>query len=298
MKRIFYFNITYGCNSNCIFCYSHNTWHNAVSYDEITAEDFFEYLNSKNVTEGDRVIVNGGEPFLHTEIDDILLGLIDYRCEVLVYTNGRLITQHNLSMLTNRFRFVIPIHGYESIHDSITCVKGSYNETLNGLVFLSENSNCLVDIKLIINNRMLAEDYCGEKLIESLNNVPFNNAVHITKMADTIVSMKNKCPSISNEDASYYTGLMFKYFKEKNRKIKLFDTCVKGIQCLKNGKNKKYQDTVVVYFKDKNQCRQMKLSPKIDACMLKCDYRDKCMSAVAEYKVLEYYNGEIYEDLE
>ncbi len=184
MKRIFYFNITYGCNSNCVFCYSH--------YNEISFGDFFDYLEQQQLAPDDRVIINGGEPFLHTEIDLILSELAGYDCEVLVYTNGRLLARHDLSALSKKYRFVVPIHGYETIHDFITGVNGSYQETLNGLRSLIETTKCLVDIKIIINNTMLSEDYTGKILIGSLSKVRFNHAVHITKMADTIVSKKKR----------------------------------------------------------------------------------------------------------
>ena len=91
MKNIFYFNITYGCNSNCIFCYSHNTCHNNTSHNEMTADVFKKYIEERNVSEHDRIIINGGEPLLHTQIEEILHLLNSYNCEVLIYTNGRLL---------------------------------------------------------------------------------------------------------------------------------------------------------------------------------------------------------------
>lgn len=298
MKRIFYFNITYGCNSNCIFCYSHNTHHNSKTHNEIPSADFFDYLDSQHVNAGDRIIVNGGEPFLHTEIENILSGLVAYDCEVLIYTNGRILSQYDMSYLTKQFRFIIPIHGYEIIHENITGVKGSYRETLMGLNKLAHDTDCLVDIKIIINNFMISEDYDGSLLIRSLDDVSFNNAVHITKMADTIVSKKNKCEAVSNDDAAYYTRLLFEYFKKSEKKIKIFDTCIKNIAFETYVNHIKYKEDVRVHFKDKNQYRELNLSRNFIKCMEKCLCLDKCMSAVDEYKVLEYFKGKIYENLE
>ena len=298
MKRIFYFNITYGCNSDCIFCYSHNTWHNSKPHNEISFADFFDYLDAQNINARDRVIINGGEPFLHTEIENILSGLVSYDCEVLIYTNGRILSRYDMSHLPKQFRFIIPIHGYEVLHDNITGVRGSYRETLKTLNDLTQNTKCLVDIKIIINNSMLSEDYDGDLLINSLSDVSFNNAVHINKMADTIVSKKNKCKTISNDDAAYYTRLLFEYFKKFDRKIKIFDTCIKDIGFEAYGDYMKYKDNVRVYFKDKNQYREIDLFRNFTKCMQECICFDKCMSAVDEYKVLEYSNGKIYENLE
>lgn len=296
MKRIFYFNITYGCNSNCVFCYSHNTRHDAKTYNEIAAVDFFAYLEMQRITADDRVIINGGEPFLHTEIDTILEGLSNYGCEVLIYTNGRLLTEHDLSGLSEKYRFVIPIHGYESVHDFITGIPGSYRDTLNGLNYLVDHTKCMVDIKIIINNKMIHEDYKGKRLICSLPKLRFNNAVHITKMADTIVSIRNGCHSVENEDAADYTALLLNYYKKRKCRIKIFDTCIKGIEF--DGHYEKYKKSITVYFKDKSHYRVMNLSRRIQSCMNNCKYLDKCNSAVDEYKVLEYYEGKIFENLE
>lgn len=298
MKRIFYFNITYGCDNNCIFCYSHNTRHNSKSHNEISFTNFFDYLNAQNVNAKDRVIINGGEPFLHTEIDNILSGLISYGCEVLIYTNGCILSQLDMSNLPKRFRFVIPIHGYEILHDNITGVRGSYKETLKGLNALIQNTSCLVDIKIIINGSMLSKDYDGNLLISSLSDVHFNHAVHITKMADTMVSKKNKCKSVSNDSAAYYTRLLFEHFKKTNRKIKIFDTCIKNIDFKVYGEYTKYKDDVRVYFKDRNQHYEIDLTKNFKKCVQECVCFDKCKSSINEYKVLEYLNGKIYENLE
>lgn len=299
MKRIFYFNITYGCNSNCIFCYSHNTWHNSEPHNEMSVEQFFRYLNGKGLSAYDRVIVNGGEPLMHTDIEKVLNGLIPYGCEVLVYTNGRLVTNYNLSGLNKNFRFIIPIHGYEEIHDSITRVKGSYKEALEGLEYLVNQTGCMVDVKLILNNKMILEDPYGEKTLQAFDQqIIFNHAVHLTKMADTIVSSKNGCRTITNDDASRFMRIFFDYFSQRHVRIKIFDTCIKSMERLKNSSLERYKDSLAVYFKDKNQYRILNLTRNFTDCMTDCSFADKCMSAVDEYKALEFFENKIYENLE
>lgn len=298
-KRIFYFNITYSCNSNCVFCYSHNTWHNSRSHNEIEKEELFVYLNKHNVDENDRVIINGGEPLLHKEIEAILLGLISYNCEVLVYTNGRLLVNYDFSMLTDKFRFVIPIHGYETVHDKITGVQGSYRKTIQGLEYLVKNSICKVDVKLILNNEIIAHDPEGLKTIEGFErNVVFNNAIHLTKMADTIISSRNNCEPISNDTAAYYLKIFYEYFKKQNVLIKIFDTCVYSLNDIRDREIVPIQKEITVYFKDKNIFKILELTRTYQGCMDNCPYCDKCKSAVDEYTVLEIQNNNIYENLE
>lgn len=298
MRRIFYFNITYGCNSNCIFCYSHNTRHNSMPHNEITVEAFIDYIEKNHISSYDRVIINGGEPLLHTRIQELLECLKIYGCEILIYTNGRLLSEINLSKLNSNFRFIVPVHGYEELHDSITGVKGSYLETINGMHRFKENTDCLLDLKVILNNGMIKSDDALNRTLESLNDIYFNNAVHLTKMADTIISSKNNCSSISNDTACCYMEKIFNYFLDRSCQIKLFDTCVKNFLWLKNYDLIEMKDNISVYFKDCNQERQILLEkPRLD-CMSTCENKEYCISAVSEYTVLEFNNNKLYENLE
>lgn len=299
MKRIFYFNITYGCNSNCVFCYSHNTWHNSIPHNEIEAEAFFAYLDEMKLNSDDRVIVNGGEPLLHTQIENILLGLRKNQCEVLVYTNGRLLSMVDFSQLNEKYRFVIPIHGTETVHDKITGIPGSYKETIDGLRYLHNTSACEIDIKLILNKQLMEVDPNGTKIKNAFDTeIVFNNAVHLTKMADTIVSKRHGCSSVSNEEAAGYMEIYFDYFAKRNVKVKLFDTCVKDITGLENAQIHSFDEDIVVYFKDHSQFRVMDLKRQLPDCYTSCKCKNKCLSAVDEYKALVFTNGEFYEEME
>ena len=62
---IYYFNITYRCNSRCMFCAADIPINS--SCHEMQIEDFRNELDKENVGENDRVIVNGGEPTLHKD---------------------------------------------------------------------------------------------------------------------------------------------------------------------------------------------------------------------------------------
>ena len=292
--NIYYFNITYTCNSNCVFCYSHNTIHSGRKFNEIEPDDFVEYLKSQRLQESDRVIINGGEPFLHSNIIDILRSLLDFRCEVLIYTNGRCLNNVDFSFMTNKYRFVIPVHGYKMLHDEITRCQGSYDSMVEGIKHLG-NYNCKIDVKVILNPKMMSSIEEFNKTICSLDTIGFNNAIHITKMADTIVSQKNGIPSIHNDDASYYTMLLFEHFKDKNIIIKMFDTCVKDVKVTKY----KGEDiTIRVFFKDARTSWEFELNTPVIACRKTCPMTMYCESAVGDYTVLEYKNNQFYKGIE
>lgn len=296
MKRIFYSNITYGCNSNCTFCYSHNTKHNGRSYNEIPLTSLLEYWNHNKLSKTDRVIINGGEPMLHSEIQDILEALEPYECEVLVYSNGRLLPQLNIENFNENYRFIIPIHGYERLHNKITKIDGSYKETIKGLNYLV-SGNCKVDIKIIMNYEMISKEEQFKRTLDSLENIPFNNAVHITKMADTIISTRNNCKSVSQDLSYIYTKKLYDFYCEKCD-IKIFDTCVRALLVDENIHVQPFNDNIYVYFKDINQESEVVLEKPYMECMKKCPVSELCQSAVGEYKVLEFKKNKIYIGLE
>lgn len=297
LKRIFYFNITYSCNSRCVFCYSHNTVFGNKNHIVIPAKDFISYLNGQKVSLLDRVIINGGEPLLHPELNKILSYLLTVGCEVLIYTNGWLLSQVELPSLNKNFRFIVPVHGDEKIHDGITRVKNSFLETVTGLEHLVDQQNCLVDLKFIINNEFARKIISADSL-PFLDTFPLNHAVQITKVADTIVSKKNGYPSVENEIAAKAGLILFKEFFAKNLPIKIYDTCIKKIRWLRKFRIKSYAQDIVVYFRDKNHYRQIDLSREMKPCRSSCEMRDYCISAVGQYKVLEIANDCVCEELE
>lgn len=269
-----------------------------MPHNEMPLELFIAYLEQKHVSHNDRVIINGGEPLLHTEFMRLLASLKKYNCEVLIYTNGRLLSNIDLTLLDSNFRFIVPVHGDKTLHDSITGIKGSYDETLLGMNSFNTSVQCKLDLKVILHNRMIENEERFKIILESYSNVYFNNAVHLTKMADTLVSKNNNCVSMTNEATSHYMKIMFEYFAKKNFIIKIFDTCVKDFDWVKSYTFEKFHDNIEVYFKDYNQGRQIILEkPKLD-CSKDCSMREYCMSAVGEYTVLEFNKNKLYENLE
>lgn len=294
-KRIFYSNITYGCNSSCVFCYSHNTKHTKSTYNEVSLKSLVEYWNRMKVTKNDRIIINGGEPLLHTEINEILAVAKLYGCEILIYTNGRLLSKLNQALLDESYRFVVPIHGHESLHDSITREPGSFKEMIAGVKHLA-NSNALLDLKVIINYHMVENTDDFTKTVDVLMKMPKVSAVHITKMADTIVSQHNKCLSVSLEASSKRTKELFDLFKDKCT-VKIFDTCIRAI-ALDLQNVEELEQPISVFFKDAQHEFDVNLEKPYFSCIDLCKYKEICQSAVGEYTVLELKNNKFCIGLE
>ncbi|MBD5427015.1 MAG: radical SAM protein [Treponema sp.] len=293
MKNIYYFNIVYSCNSKCVFCYSHNTRHDSTTNRSIIFEDFRLYLDSHQISSNDRVIINGGEPLLHPQIIDILYVLSNIGCEVLVYTNGRLLENYNFSFITDKFRFIIPIHGDQQTHDKITRVSNSYIQTINGLDYLSK-FDAMIDVKIIINSLMLSGDNVIDNMTREILGLKDLNSIHLTTMAETLVSKTNRVAPVSLKDSAILTGKIFNILRKSVRSIKFFDTCILKIQI------NNYSDLIdypKVFFKDNVQEWEYGIE-KFKGCSQRCALAYCCHSAVKDYTVLEYSDNRFFSNLE
>ena len=141
---------------------------------------------------------------------------------------------------------------------------------------------------------MISSDYEFEKTIHAIDSLSFDTSLHITKMADTIVSKRNRVPSIENDYAAIYTKKLFDYYKNRGYVIKVFDTCVKDLDI------RNYIDIelpIMVHFKDNKSEWDLELKTPEMICRQDCKKAVYCQSAVGNYTVLEY-NGKFYKGLE
>lgn len=298
-KKVFYFNIIYSCNNYCVFCYSHNTKHHLKPYNEFSINDFKKYLDHNEISSSDRIVINGGEPLLHSNINEIFEVISLIGCEVVTFTNGRLLNNIRKNLLNKKFRFVVPIHGYESLHDEITRVKGSFKETMLAMNnFTTSSEESLLDLKIIINSGMISTNKSFEKCLDTYDKVIFNNAVHITKMAETPVSKKNKCSPICNSDASHYTRFLLTHFLRKGKIVKVYDTCIKNVDWIKTNEVETNDEIIEMKARDFKFEEIASLSKKISNCQETCLNRNFCLSAVDEYKALEFHRDKVYEGME
>ena len=289
MKRIFYFNVNYVCNSNCVFCYSHNTRHTGKSYRDLSLDNMVTYLEKQRLLASDRIIINGGEPLLHPDVVKIFFALKDFNCEVLVYTNGRLLENIPDNIVNNKFRFIIPWHGDEHTHDGITRVNGSYRETMCGIKHIL-NSMAFVEIKIIVNSSMLSKEGLESSLL-ALKQLPLDSihAIHLTKVAETLMSKKNNYQTVDYADVALPTKTFFDYCVQHVQLIKIFDTCVSKIP-LPHSSLPKLSKNYAVYFNDWQHNWQIMTKDRHPNCSKKCPHKSYCLSAVNNYTALEY-NG-------
>lgn len=179
--KVFYFNITYRCNSNCIFCAANHPLRHDTR--EMTAEEFFQTLKDQGVSSEDRVIVNGGEPTVHREFWEILDCIDRIGARIDLFTNGiklkeesfvrRLLKHHNIHIR-------VPLFGSTpETHDRLTGVSGNFDATAQGLDYLCKYlpNDATFEIKMLLSKATVPEN---EKIYELIKSRWNHKAVRVT----------------------------------------------------------------------------------------------------------------------
>lgn len=143
------------CNSNCIMCPATDMERkNGFSYSRELLMKYIDYLPSNL----EHLVITGGEPTMQVDLFLDSLQKVKEKfkfTQVLLLTNGRSLSDHwfysQLCMhKPANFRIAIPIHGDSPLlHDKITRVPGSFEQTILGLYRLMD-SDITVEIRIVV----------------------------------------------------------------------------------------------------------------------------------------------------
>jgi MoaA/NifB/PqqE/SkfB family radical SAM enzyme len=124
----------YSCNNRCRFCiYAHKK-----TIADKTTQQLFKEMSAAREQGGEHLVFVGGEPFIRGDIIDLIkeaknLGFKN----IIAATNGRMFAYKGFAKkvvdagLTELY---FSIHGHNArLHDSLTRVKGSFDQALLGL---------------------------------------------------------------------------------------------------------------------------------------------------------------------
>lgn len=280
MNRIFYFNIIYQCNANCVFCFSGST---KKAGRMMQADTIINSLTSVKPNKHDLVVLNGGEPTVHPEFYSIL-SRIQYMFPVgiAVYSNGISLINFKLLKDNNVF-FVIPIHGSEIQHDNITQTKGSFKNTLNNISLLNANGY-RYRIKFIINDLMISTDFCFADFLIKYELKP--EEIIIARLNKTTKSQRNHVIIPTESQLVQYIQKQVNDLKHFN-KIKFLDIP----PCQLNDCNKIMadDDTPIFYFNDPDNAMQIRSYYKevmIGADCVECKHYLECKTMKESYLTL------------
>jgi len=131
------FELTSGCNQNCIFCY--NVWknmhlkQNAVSLPRERQLEVIDVLVKNEIFS---IIFSGGEPLITPCLEELIKKCSDAKMDTTVITNGVLITESRAKSLKESGLDDMQIslhHHIPEINDKQTGVKGSFEKTVKGI---------------------------------------------------------------------------------------------------------------------------------------------------------------------
>lgn len=135
------------CNWHCKHCYIPSHGHGGLSYDKII--DIIDQARDLGVIE---LTLTGGEPFLREDIFDIVEYARRRYMEVVILSNISLLDKVKIRRLKQLYIKKISCSLFSmnnSIHDNITGVEGSLDNSLENLKLLKEEK-IPVEIKTVI----------------------------------------------------------------------------------------------------------------------------------------------------
>lgn len=122
--------ITQRCNLYCRHCYESSSKN--VEISDMSMQDFETAVNALQSIGIQRIQLVGGEPLIHPQIAEMIKIAKDTFEFVEVYTNGTLLTEELLELITDRkVALAFSLYAADSaVHDYVTCTKGSYDLTI------------------------------------------------------------------------------------------------------------------------------------------------------------------------
>ncbi len=148
--------VGYSCNNKCKHCVIADSNDKLINNNinaDLTTEECLNLIN-ENINKGiDKIVLTGGEVTLRKDFDILLKKCNDNNLFITIQTNGRrLYKKFVLNSIKNidNIKFVVALHGAKAkTHDNITCIKGSFNETIKGISAII-NINKIVILKVVI----------------------------------------------------------------------------------------------------------------------------------------------------
>ncbi len=129
--------LTYRCNNNCVHCYcSLPASHRKAMSTELSTEEvktLFDELASMGCL---WLLITGGEPLLRRDFAEIYLYAKRKGFLISLFTNGTLIDEGAIKLLSHYPPFVVEVTLYgatEETYEKVARVKGSYERCLRGI---------------------------------------------------------------------------------------------------------------------------------------------------------------------
>ena len=144
--------LTRVCNNNCVFCLDKEAQNGTF----ISIKDIKRDLEKGIKEKAKRVVLSGGEPTVHPQFIKIvkLAKDLGYK-HIQIITNGRMFAYKNfldgvIKAGVNEITF--SLHGHtQKIHEIQTQIKGSFKQSLGGLINALKSKRAIISVDVVIN---------------------------------------------------------------------------------------------------------------------------------------------------
>lgn len=133
------FEITYGCNNNCIFCYNADSLKENTELDTQEAISIIKDMASCGVMS---VNFNGGEPLSRSDFFDVVSVADKMGLDIHMNTNAGLVDSFTARQVARYFQSICTtiLSGDSDIHDKLSGRKGAFADALTGIRNLQAQS--------------------------------------------------------------------------------------------------------------------------------------------------------------
>jgi heme b synthase len=215
--RLIAWELTAGCNLNCVHCRGAST--SSVPAGELTTDEAKHFIDEVSGLGKPILILSGGEPLTRPDVFEIALYGTDSGFRIVLATNGTLLTPEIVGKLKEAGvqRLSISIDGTAAkSHDEFRGRSGAFERTLTGIEVLRK-ADFPFQINTMISSRNLEEIPRTFELAKKLGAV----AYHIFFLVPT--GRGEESDEVSPED--YESILNWLYDMQKESKILLKATC-------------------------------------------------------------------------
>lgn len=136
--------VGYRCNNKCIHCVVEPVRQKIVEIKEkqdLSTQEIKDLIDHAKTLDLNTVVLTGGEVTIRADFEEIVTFAVNNQLKVIIQTNGRNLSSKEYRSFLERIpsiTFILAIHSSEpEIHDAITQVKGSFQETVQAIKFLS-----------------------------------------------------------------------------------------------------------------------------------------------------------------
>ena len=155
--------VGYSCNNKCKHCVIEDSKDKLIEHKvsvDLKTEECLEQVEYAFEKGAKFIVLTGGEVTIRKDFPLLISACAKRNFNITIQTNGRRLANDIISNAIcsyDKIRCVVALHGSKATtHDKITQVKGSFNETCNGIKHLCQK-NKLVVLKIVISKLNMNE---------------------------------------------------------------------------------------------------------------------------------------------